>query len=700
MNTIFQKVQIGVIARLFLNKLVLSALISILIFLVFVFNIDKYKAELVFIKKVDLNNKTFYQDLNNDGNSEKIEFVLKYPKRTAIMIFSKEMAIDQWNFDGEFANMLAPIFIDFDNDGIQEIVFFTTQNDTLLMHSLDVFNNKIEILNKAVCKLHRFNGKYDFTIFPCAGYDVNADGYKEIFFSITTGFSMQPRNMFAYYPATDSILVSPKSFSVEKYHMAFDLDGDKIPEFFSSINQSPGNCKTEEVYSDMYNWLMVFTPEMKFKFPPVKLGDYPSISRIIPMNCGTEKYILVTHCYRGQKNDTSYIALFNSKGKIVCKKNIKMEDESWFYIPFFSRDSDYEKVFILQGDGTIYSVDSSLNFKFEKKINKNYNTMYVKKVDIDCDNEDEIIVQGKNYEELKIYRNDLSNPVTLEFYEYHYNDLIQLIKKTGNLPKIFIQTKLHQYTFTYENTFLYKFRYALFVPIFLLILFSFFVIQKIREFRKLKVEKIQKQISELQVKSIQNQLDPHFTFNIFASFANLINEKDTERANYIFNKYAALLKANVINCDTITISLQQELDFVESYLELEQFRHAGKFCFTISIQETVDRQLIVPKMILHIFVENAIKHGLKHLDKGGELLITGVKIDGVINISISDNGIGRAKAKEIGSFSTGKGLSIMDKIIEYYHQLYNSRITYKIIDLYENSHAFGTEVVIEIPVDG
>jgi len=154
----------------------------------------------------------------------------------------------------------------------------------------------------------------------------------------------------------------------------------------------------------------------------------------------------------------------------------------------------------------------------------------------------------------------------------------------------------------------------------------------------------------------------------------------------------------VSNSDNIHISLQDELDFVTSYLELEKFKYSGKFSFQINMQENVDKQILVPKMLIHIFVENAIKHGLKHLDTDGELFIDGVQKNGSIHISITDNGIGRAKAKEYGSFSTGKGLSIMDQILEHYYSLQKAKISYKINDLYKNNNASGTEIKIRIPV--
>jgi hypothetical protein len=653
------------IKDLLFNRFTIFPLVSVIISLIIISFINKYKAELISqVEKLESNSYYFY-DLDNDGNSEKIVYIKKYSDRFGLMVVSNDKLIDHWDFLGEYANTISPIISDYDGDGFNEIFFFTIHNDTVLMHCLDAFNRKIEIKNKVVFKTYKDRGKYDLTIYPCSSYDVNADGYQEIFFSINSGYAVLPRNMFAYYPKKDSILISPENCSYIFFPLMFDFDGDNIPEFISSGTLAAGNCEAERIYSDQYSWLMVFTSDMKFKFAPVPFNIHPATSQFSPFIQGNNKYILVFHYYEGTENYPNFIALYDIYGKLIRKKDFNRDIEMYFS-RFIARDDDFSEVYLLQGHGLIMKIDTMLNMRFEAKFENTSRANTIRKMDIDGDGENEFIIKGKNKDDLLIYRNNFSNPTTLSLNEEAFVNKVSIIENTGVPQKIYVHTDSHQYTFTYENTFIYRFRYALFLPIFLSILFIHFIILKIKEFRKLKKEKIQKQISELQVKSIQNQLDPHFTFNVFSSIASLINEKDTERANFIFNKYAALLKANVINYDHITNTLQEELTFVESYLELEKFRYARKFSFKINIHEAIDRQLIVPKMIMHIFVENAIKHGLKHLDSGGELLIDGKQDNGTITISIKDNGIGRAKAKEIGSFSTGKGLMIIDKIIDYY----------------------------------
>jgi hypothetical protein len=692
-----RKIDAKMIKHLFVNNVTLCVIISGTIFHALIFNLDKYQAELIATGESSGNYLYYYEDLENDGNSERIEYIMDHPQLTGLLVYKNGKTVDQWNFKGKWANTISPFISDYDQDGSKEIFVFSMHNDSIFMHCVDVMNRKVEIENKAICKTWKDRGgEYDFLIYPCTAYDVNNDGFKELFFSIGTAFSTIPRNMFAYYHKKNSVMVSPESCSLVLFPEMFDFEGDNIPEFMGSITHACGNCELERKYTDQYNWLMVFDPEMKFKFPPIRLNAHPAVSRFIPFNTGKNKYILVWHYYEGTQNFQSFMALFDVNGNLIRKKLID-KNKNMYFCPLFSRDKKNTEVFLLQTNGDIMSIDSNLNMHHEAKFDSNIKSYRIQKKDIDCDGQDEFIIPGKNKTELIIYRNNFADPVSLKLQEDATNGQMSIIKEVSSLPKIFLDTQAHQYTFRYEKTLLYKYRYAIFIPILILLLSFFYIIRQLKKYKKLKAYNLQKQISELQIKSIQNQLDPHFTFNIFASFANLINEKDTERANYIFDKYAGLLKASILNSENIHISLQEELDFVASFLELEKFRYSSKFSFQINMQENIDTQILVPKMILHIFIENAIKHGLKHLNSGGELSINGTKKNGLIHISIKDNGIGRVKAKEMGLFSTGKGLGIIDQIIEFYYKLYNLKISYQIVDLYENDKATGTEVKIMVP---
>ena len=669
-------------------------IVSVVISLIIIFFTPKYTARLASVSNAN-DAYNYYEDLNNDGNSEKISLITRYNDRLGILILTQGKIIDQWNVRGTWAQYTAPFIADIDHDDSKEIFVFTIDKDSVFLHSIHVYDTAKEATTKGVCKIYRTGDLYDFFIFPCAVYDEDGDGSLEFYFSIRAGFATMPRNMFSYNVKTNEIKTSPESCSSIFYPIMYDMDYDGIPEFFSYVTLATYNCEADRPYSDMYNWLMVFTPKLELKFAPLQFGRYPAITWFMPFNTGHRLLYLVMNYYRGTENDPNFIALYDNKGNPVRKKNIRM-DEDWYYAALFSRDEDYRKMYIMRKD-SVMSVDSMLNIRFVKKFHNISKANFVAKKDIDDDGEKEFIFRGSGQDNLKIFRNDFSGPVTLQLNTELTPYLFSVIHTKNENPVISISNDNSIYFFEYKMTALHRYGYLLFVPILLILLLFNYIIHEVREYRRLQIDNTQRIISELQVRSIQNQLDPHFTFNIFSSFANLISEKDTERADFVITKYAGLLKASVMNSEDIHITLQEELDFVKSYLELEKFRFPGKISFAIDIPGEIDRELRIPKMLLHIFVENAVKHGLRHLDSGGKIVINGFLRNGIVHISITDNGIGRAKAAEYAGFSTGKGLSIIDNILEGYNKLNRTDITYEIIDLYEGSKAAGTRVNIRIP---
>jgi sensor histidine kinase YesM len=124
-----------------------------------------------------------------------------------------------------------------------------------------------------------------------------------------------------------------------------------------------------------------------------------------------------------------------------------------------------------------------------------------------------------------------------------------------------------------------------------------------------------------------------------------------------------------------------------------------RFEYRIDIEENVDLTVPVPKMILLNFAENAVKHGIRHLEREGEIDIVIKKKQNKIMVTIEDNGIGRKQSSILSSEGTGKGLEITDTILALYKELKKIRITYQIQDLLDNENRpRGTLVTILIPL--
>jgi LytS/YehU family sensor histidine kinase len=150
------------------------------------------------------------------------------------------------------------------------------------------------------------------------------------------------------------------------------------------------------------------------------------------------------------------------------------------------------------------------------------------------------------------------------------------------------------------------------------------------------------------------------------------------------------------------VDLNEEIEILKLYLELEQLRFGTDFEFSIICDLDINQNTIfIPSMIIQPFVENAIKHGLLH-KKGNKLLaIRFEKIAESIICTIKDNGVGRQKAAEIKSRSPIAHKSFATNATQKRLELINinrkNKITLEFTDLYTDNVASGTEVKIIIP---
>jgi LytS/YehU family sensor histidine kinase len=165
------------------------------------------------------------------------------------------------------------------------------------------------------------------------------------------------------------------------------------------------------------------------------------------------------------------------------------------------------------------------------------------------------------------------------------------------------------------------------------------------------------------------------------------------------NKFTQLLRGLINDADRIYRSLGEELEFVTTYLDLEKLRFGDKFNYEIIIGDNVSQREQVPKLVLHTFAENAIKHGIMSLAEGGILKIRAVKDQDYLILSVEDNGIGRAKA-DGQSTSTGKGLRLTGEFYDILNQINKKPIRHFIIDLHdEKGDSLGTRIEVWVPVD-
>lgn len=215
--------------------------------------------------------------------------------------------------------------------------------------------------------------------------------------------------------------------------------------------------------------------------------------------------------------------------------------------------------------------------------------------------------------------------------------------------------------------------------------------------RRIGAARQQADTYRLQLNSVIKQFDPHFTFNAVTSVGSLIMKGEKEKAYNYFIKLSNLLRTIISDTTSLLKPLEQEIEFVTRYCELQKLRFGNRFEYTVKVSDDVDLKTPVPKMIIQSLAENAVKHGLENRKGQGILEINiGSQADG-IGITVRDNGIGRSAASKLQTGGAGTGLKNIQSIIETMNKANREKITFKLTDLYHDGEAAGTEVNVFLP---
>lgn len=232
------------------------------------------------------------------------------------------------------------------------------------------------------------------------------------------------------------------------------------------------------------------------------------------------------------------------------------------------------------------------------------------------------------------------------------------------------------------------------------------IFERTIEIEKKSIESLDLTISNeviaAKLTALRAQMNPHFIFNSLNSINSFIVNNQEEKATDYLTSFSRLIRLILENSKSEFITIEQEITTLKKYVELEYMRFNGKFNYSFVVpDDIIESNIMIPPLLIQPFIENAIWHGLMHLDDIiGELTITMFKISSDFVIEILDNGVGMQKSHEFKKDSqTHKhsfGMSLIEERIKLIEKKDKLVISTRIEEAYPSKENKGTKITIKI----
>lgn len=201
-----------------------------------------------------------------------------------------------------------------------------------------------------------------------------------------------------------------------------------------------------------------------------------------------------------------------------------------------------------------------------------------------------------------------------------------------------------------------------------------------------RASQLETQLTQAQLQSLKMQLQPHFLFNTHHAVIALMLKQENKQAIQMLNQLSDLLRLTLERSQKQFVSLEEEIEFLQLYLDIQQIRFQDRLQVTVHIPENLQNAQ-VPNMLLQPLVENALKHGIEPYSQAGKLeVLASSQPDNTLKLTISDDGQGI----DFERFNEGIGLRNTRQRLE---QLYQQSFDFQLI----NSEQGGAKVEISLP---
>ncbi|TAJ09217.1 hypothetical protein DMA11_20455 [Marinilabiliaceae bacterium JC017] len=266
--------------------------------------------------------------------------------------------------------------------------------------------------------------------------------------------------------------------------------------------------------------------------------------------------------------------------------------------------------------------------------------------------------------------------------------------------EVLVQSYGTQLRIQYGENPLYVYRWLWYLIIISAYSLIAFIIQFVTKKRQDELYFYKNKMAELQMRNMRDRIDPHFVFNAINSSSSFLLCGDRMEAYNYLSKLSGLLRYSLKNANQVMSPLKDEIPNCRHFLDIQQMRFNNKFEYTLHVDENVSQEVVIPPALLVNLTENSVKHGFNGIDKGGMIkVLIYSKQDGLL-IAVEDNGIGRAEAsnRKNARTSTGTGTGVIKQYVSLLNSKNKDKVAFTILDLFdEQGHAKGTRCEFFLP---
>lgn len=673
-----------------LHPLFISLVLSVIIISMLPPQSSKYRIESIGKKRAERNSTIFHRDLNGNGLSERIIVYTNQLGKASIMIYKDDgFFLDQFNLESDFLRLNDKNLgvHDWDGNGFMELSIVTRKSNLAQLNIFEPMGPSNSSIRTVVLdSITPYEGTYQIRSPKEPLFYSSHEGTPNLVVSLVSGYSTYPRYIYTVNLEKASVKRSPYLTNSVVIKEIEDIDQDgKLEILVSSNSYDNGQALKFSPRSDASSWIMVLDENLEFEFDPIEIP--------IPFSSA--------HSYYWQEDQI--ITLINNKvdphfpPKLIQRTN-KGNTVDSILLPrdryiLYKQKSPSTSWLVSIDKGAIIRLNDDFTLTERIQVPK---FSYVHFQDLTGDDLEEIILVSTIENQLSVYEPDLSNPI-------HYK-----LENPKNVPhSIEFEKDVDGFTISlqlgdnieqlhYSKNRYYWMRFPLYVGIFGLIYLITQLILKGYQLKEAKKRKLETEMAELQLKTIKNQVDPHFVFNAINTISDMTLMNDKLEADQMIAGFSKLMRQTLNSSDKIVHSLKDEIEFVDTYVSFQLVRFKQSFKYLKEIDPSIDLSLNIPKHMIYTYIENAIKHGMNGIEGASLILKTKSKGPNLI-IEIENHGKGVRLNGKKHKHSTGNGLKIMDRIIRLFEQRYQKKIKVSITDIYSNSAPMGVCVEIIIP---